>query len=190
MRRGGNDKRGSATMDYFTRFQSPVGPLLLTGDGESVTGLWIDRQKCRRAGRAGSEENPAAFREARKWLDGYFAGRKPAPSELPLNPAGGSRFQKTVWDILLEIPYGRLSTYGKIAGESAERLGMERMSAQAVGQAVGNNPISIIIPCHRVVGSNGNLTGYGGGLDIKIRLLELEGVDMTKLFPPKNWTAH
>ena len=104
---------------------------------------------------------------------------------MPLNPEGKSRFQKTVWEILLEIPYGKLSTYGKIARECAGALGAERMSAQAVGQAVGNNPISIIIPCHRVVGSDGNLTGYAGGLDIKMRLLEFEGIDMTKLFLPK-----
>ncbi len=178
-------------MEYFTKFQSPIGAMILTGDGESVTGLWIDRQKYRGIARAGLEENPRlpAFKAARKWLDKYFAGGKPTPSEAPLNPAGGSRFQKIVWDILLKIPYGELSTYGKIAREAAETLGVERMSAQAVGQAVGNNPISIIIPCHRVVGSDGNLTGYGGGLDVKIRLLELEGVDMTKLFPPKKRNA-
>lgn len=161
--------------------------MILTGDGESVTGLWIDRQKYCGATRAGLEETPdlPAFKAAREWLDGYFAGKKPPPSEVPLNPEGKSRFQKTVWEILLEIPYGKLSTYGKIARECAGRLGAERMSAQAVGQAVGNNPISIIIPCHRVVGSDGNLTGYAGGLDIKMRLLEFEGIDMTKLFLPK-----
>lgn len=108
---------------------------------------------------------------------------------MPLNPAGGSRFQKIVWDILLEIPRGKLSTYGKIAGKAAERLEAERMSAQAVRQAVGNNPISIIIPCRRVVGYGGNLTGYGGRLGVKIRLLELEEVEMTKLFLPKKRNA-
>lgn len=161
--------------------------MILTGDGESVTGLWIDSQKYRGATRAGLEETPdlPAFKAARKWLDGYFAGKKPPSSEVPLNPEGKSRFQKTVWEILLEIPYGKLSTYGKIARECAERLGVEMMSAQAVGQAVGNNPISIIIPCHRVVGSDGNLTGYAGGLDMKMRLLEFEGIDVTKLFLPK-----
>lgn len=118
------------------------------------------------------------------WLEDYFAGKQPQIKELPLAPSGGT-FRQMVWEILMEIPYGGLTTYGEIAKKVAERMGRNRMSAQAVGGAVGHNPISIIIPCHRVVGANGSLTGYAGGIEKKIMLLTHEGVDMTKLFVPK-----
>jgi methylated-DNA-[protein]-cysteine S-methyltransferase len=122
------------------------------------------------------------------WLDGYFAGENPDPNALPLGPKG-SDFQQAVWAELLKIPYGEVVTYGAIAKTLAKARGIERMSSQAVGGAVGRNPISIIIPCHRVVGSDGSLTGYGGGIENKVKLLEGEGVDMTKLYVPKKGTA-
>jgi len=128
------------------------------------------------------------FVAAKKWLDRYFAGRKPAISELPLAPIG-NEFRQGVWSILCEIPYSKVITYGVIAKKMAVKMNKERMSSQAVGGAVGHNPISIIIPCHRVVGSNGSLTGYAGGIGIKIKLLELEGVDMSRLFVPAKGTA-
>ena len=126
--------------------------------------------------------------QTKEWLDRYFAGKKPGIGELTLAPAG-SDFRKAVWKILCEIPYGEVTTYGEISRKIADRRGIERMSAQAVGGAVGHNPISIIIPCHRVVGSDGSLTGYAGGLKKKISLLTLEGVDMEKLFVPEKGTA-
>ena len=121
-------------------------------------------------------------------LDRYFAGEKPEISELPLAPIGGE-FRQAVWKILCEIPYGQVTTYGEIAKKIAAQRNRKTMSAQAVGGAVGHNPISIIIPCHRVVGSNGSLTGYAGGIDLKIKLLEHEGVDLSKFFVPKKGTA-
>jgi methylated-DNA-[protein]-cysteine S-methyltransferase len=128
------------------------------------------------------------FNETKSWLDRYFAGQRPDASALPLAPIGGA-FRQSVWDILRRIPYGKLTTYGEIAREIAAASGKTGMSAQAVGGAVGRNPISIIIPCHRVVGANGSLTGYAGGIGTKVKLLELEGVDMRALFVPKKGTA-
>jgi methylated-DNA-[protein]-cysteine S-methyltransferase len=124
----------------------------------------------------------------KKWLDRYFDGEKPDLSELPLAPTGGE-FRRMVWDILCEIPYGEVVTYGDIAKKMAQKMKRKSMSSQAVGGAVGHNPISIIIPCHRVVGSNGSLTGYAGGIDKKIKLLELEGADISSLFVPTKGTA-
>ena len=133
-------------------------------------------------------EELEVFSRAKDWLDRYFNGKKPEPSELPLAPVGGE-FRRTVWELLCEIPYGELTTYGQIAREAAKRLQRESMSAQAVGGAVGHNPISIIIPCHRVVGTGGSLTGYAGGLDKKIWLLKHEGVKMDVLTVPARGTA-
>ena len=124
---------------------------------------------------------------AKHWLDIYFAGKKPDLLP-PLHPIG-SAFRRSVWDILLQIPYGQTTTYGEIARQLAEKQGLPRMSAQAVGGAVGHNEISIIIPCHRVVGTNGSLTGYAGGIDKKIKLLETEHTDLTGFFVPKKGTA-
>lgn len=121
--------------------------------------------------------------EAKRWLDVYFSGEEPNFTP-PLHPIG-SAFRQEVWQILLQIPYGQTTTYGEIAGQLAEKHGMDHMSEQAVGGAVGHNEVSIIIPCHRVVGANGSLTGYAGGIDKKVRLLELEKTDMTKFFIPK-----
>lgn len=128
------------------------------------------------------------FDATKKWLDRYFTGDKPTVSELPPAPAG-SEFRQGVWSILCEIPYGAVITYGDIAKKMAAKMGRENMSNQAVGGAVGHNPISIIIPCHRVVGANGSLTGYAGGIATKVKLLELEGVDMSSMFVPKKGTA-
>lgn len=156
-------------MEYFTEYASPVGKLLLTSDGENLTGLWMNREPPA----AGKAEELPVLLKARKWLDAYFRGED-APIDFPLAPEG-TAFQKRVWDILLAIPYGKTRTYGDIAREMAGSLGKEKMSAQAVGGAVGRNPISILIPCHRVVGAQGQLTGYAGGLDKKVWLLEHEG---------------
>ncbi len=178
-------------MFYKTCYDSPVGAITLCSDGHSISGLWIDKQKyfadTVREEMQRNDDLPV-FCLAKNWLDRYFRGQKPEISELPLAPIGGE-FRQTVWKILREIPYGKVITYGDIAKQAAKRLGRTRMSAQAVGGAVGHNPVSIIIPCHRVVGSNGSLTGYAGGLDIKIKLLELEGVDMSRLFRPTKGTA-
>ena len=125
---------------------------------------------------------------AKQWFDDYFSGKRPEISKLPLLPIGGP-FRQIIWQILCEIPYGQTTTYGEISKKAAARMGKEHMSAQAVGGAVGHNPISVIIPCHRVVGTNGSLTGYAGGVNKKIKLLEHEGADVSKLFVPKKGTA-
>ena len=127
------------------------------------------------------------FFKAKSWLNGYFSGEKPLPHMLSLAPSG-SEFRKAVWKCLCEIPYGETVTYGTISKRIAEQFGKSTMSAQAVGGAVGHNPISIIIPCHRVIGAKGNLTGYAGGIDKKIQLLKHEGIDTENLYIPKNQT--
>lgn len=174
-----------------TIYLSPIGEITLACDGDKLVGLWIEGQKYH--GASIPEEIPEkddvhVFDITKKWLGKYFAGEKPAISELPLAPIGGE-FRQGVWGILCEIPYGEVTTYGAIAKKMAAKMDKRAMSAQAVGGAVGHNPISIIIPCHRVVGANGSLTGYGGGISRKIELLELEGVDMSELFVPKKGTA-
>ena len=133
------------------------------------------------------EKNLAVFDQTRRWLDLYFSGREPGFTPA-LNPVG-TAFRRAVWEILLKIPYGQTMTYGQIAREIAAARGLANMSAQAVGGAVGHNEISIIIPCHRVIGAHGNLTGYAGGIDRKIKLLKLEGIDMQGLFTPAKGTA-
>ncbi|MGN1409287.1 MAG: methylated-DNA--[protein]-cysteine S-methyltransferase [Eubacteriales bacterium] len=166
-------------MIYISHFSSPIGTITLASDagGESLVGLWLQGQKyffdTMKNQQATESENRILLR-AEKWLEDYFSGKRPPVSELKLSPHG-SEFRRTVWDILLEIPYGEVRTYGDIAKDAASRLGVKRMSAQAVGGAVGHNPISIIIPCHRVVGSDGSLTGYAGGVDKKLWLLRHEG---------------
>ena len=158
-------------MDYTQRYRSPLGGITLASDGEALTGLWFDGQKyfARTLDGNHEEKNLPVFGQAMQWLDQYFSGQN-LGFVPPLRPRG-TAFQKAVWDILLSIPYGQTVTYREIA----DRLG-RGMSAQAVGGAVGRNPISIIIPCHRVIGTNGSLTGYAGGIERKARLLELEGV--------------
>ena len=178
-------------MFYKTNYLSPVGLLTLAADGDNLIGLWIEGQKYHggTVSEAMTEKSGLPiFDTAKKWLDRYFNGEKPAISDLLLAPAGGD-FRQAVWRILCEIPYGEVITYGDIAARLAVKMNRESMSSQAVGGAVGHNPISIIIPCHRVVGSNGSLTGYAGGIDKKIKLLELEGVPMANFFVPQKGTA-
>lgn len=158
-------------MTYYSQYDSPVGQLLLTSDGGSLTGLWMNREVPENALPGG--EVPV-LAQTEKWLDAYFRGENPPVSEIPLAPEG-TDFQQAVWKILLAIPLGQTRTYGDIAREMAGILGKEKMSAQAVGSAVGANPISILIPCHRVVGAKGQLTGYAGGLEKKVWLLKHEG---------------
>ncbi|MDR1323470.1 MAG: methylated-DNA--[protein]-cysteine S-methyltransferase [Candidatus Margulisbacteria bacterium] len=178
-------------MYYSTTYQSPLGNFTLASDGQNLVGLWIEGQKYHRdtlPKKADEQDDLPVFSETKNWLDRYFAGKKPDVSELPLAPIGGE-FRQGVWDILRSIPYGEVTTYGDIAKKMAVKSGKARMSAQAVGGAVGHNPISIIIPCHRVVGSNGSLTGYAGGIGTKYKLLEFEGIDMGAFFIPKKGTA-
>lgn len=173
-------------MFYSKFYSSPVGGLTLASDGENIVGLWIADQKYYLATlpeKPVEDDSVAALKKAVKWLDRYFSGEKPPITGLPLAPFGSS-FRQSVWNLLQEIPYGEVETYGNIAKKMALRMNKEKMSAQAIGGAVGRNPISIIIPCHRVVGSNGRLTGYAGGIETKLKLLELEGVDMRRLSLP------
>lgn len=168
---------------YQTTCPSPVGTLTLASDGDSLAGLWIEGQKYFGGAVKGEitvKDDLPVFDAARKWLDQYFAGARPDPAVLPLAPAG-SEFRKRVWKQLCMIPYGKTVSYGQIAS----LFGPGTSYSQAVGSAVGRNPISIIIPCHRVVGTNGSLTGYAGGIDKKIWLLRHEGADMEGLTPPK-----
>ena len=159
----------------------------MISDGGNLNALEaIGRRDIAPDGLAEKKDLPV-FKSAYLWLEKYFLRKNPPISGVPIKPLGGTQFQKIVWKILLEIPYGSTTTYGEIAKEAAGRLGKPNMSAQAVGQAVGQNPISIIIPCHRVIGANGNLTGYRGGIDAKIKLLEIEGIDTSRMsYPAKN----
>ncbi len=178
-------------MTYITRYASPLGQLTLAGDGENLSALWLEGQKYFGAGVEGEcreRGDLPAFHAGRKWLDAYFAGKRPEIRALKLAPQGGE-FRRAVWDILCDIPYGECLTYGEIARKMALRLHKPGMSSQAVGGAVGHNPLSIIIPCHRVVGTNGSLTGYAGGIDKKILLLKHEGVEVSRYFVPKKGTA-
>ena len=168
---------------YQTTIASPIGQITLGSDGDSLVGLWTAGQ------RFFGDTVPTAmlpndylpvFALTKDWLSRYFDGKKPLISDLPLAPIGGE-FRQTVWRMLTEIPYGQVVTYGYLARQIAVQRGIESMSAQAVGGAVGRNPISIIIPCHRVVGASGNLTGFSGGIPLKSWLLHHEGVDMNHL---------
>lgn len=161
-------------MDYINTYESPLGRITLASDGEALTGLWFHNQKYYAAGLASrTEKSLPIFHDAASWLDIYFSGREP-DFKLPLH-FNGSDFQKEVWECLCTIPYGKTATYGDIARRIAENRGISRMSARAVGAAVGRNKISIIVPCHRVVGADGSLTGYAGGVCRKEALLRLEG---------------
>lgn len=172
-------------MIYKTYYNSPVGKILLASKDNKLIGLWIEGQKYY-LGKLNEEiqekDDIPVLLKAKKWLDRYFEGEKPDISEIYFDLAPmGSDFAKNVWRILCKIPYGEVTTYGKIAKEMAKIMKRESMSAQAVGGAVGHNPISIIIPCHRVIGTNGSLTGYAGGIEKKIKLLEYEKVNMSNL---------
>ena len=176
-------------MFYTSNYASPIGDITLASDGQSVTGVWFLRQKYY-AGNLpenhGQKELPV-FTLTKKWLDVYFSGREP-DFTLPISLSGISPFRRRVWEIMLTIPYGKTMTYGEIARQIERETG-KRASAQAVGGAVGHNSVGIIIPCHRVMGAGGNITGYAGGIDKKIALLKLEGVDTNGFTLSKKSTA-
>lgn len=162
-------------MQYTAPYQSPLGPMTLAADGQALTGVWFDGQKYDRSGLSQDcrAKDLPVFRQAKRWLDVYFSGQ--APDFTPPLRFIGTDFQKEVWAILAAIPYGETRTYGDLARQLAQRRGLTGMSARAVGGAVGHNRLSLLVPCHRVVGTNGNLTGYAGGIERKIALLKLEG---------------
>ncbi len=174
---------------YLSHYTSPIGGITLAGDGTALTGLWFDGQRfsCGTFQKQAEKTDLPIFDQTAEWLDIYFSGRD--PGFTPALRIQTTPFRKIVADIMLTIPYGKTMTYREIANKVMEQNGMGRMSAQAVGGAVGHNPVALIIPCHRVVGSNGSLTGYGGGIRKKIYLLKLEGQDMTSFFVPKKGTA-
>ncbi len=177
-------------MYSICHYNSPLGGITLACDEEGLTGLWFDGQKYFGGGilkggakkEQGAEEKEGksspVLEQTVKWLDLYFSGRKPDFTP-PLHLAG-SEFRHAVWEMLLKIPYGQTTTYKELAGRIAEQRGIKTMSAQAVGGAVGHNPVSIIVPCHRVLGTDGSLTGYAGGIDKKISLLTLEKAVFTR----------
>lgn len=173
-----------------TRYDSPLGELTLCAREDRLVGVWIQGQAYFGGKVVGKMEpgDSAVLARTRDWLDQYFAGERPDPACLPLDPAG-SPFRQAVWQCLLRIPYGQVITYGQLAEQAAAQLGRTSASARAAGGAAGHNPISIIIPCHRVVGSGGSLTGYAGGIAAKLRLLEHEGVELSRLSVPKRGTA-
>jgi len=162
-------------MQYTSEYMSPVGKMLLASDSEGVIGIWYDNEKyyadTLEAGAA--EQETPAIAEAKRWLDVYFSGK--APDFTPPLHMIGTDFQRLVWKKLLEIPFGQTTTYGTLAGEIAAERGFPS-APRAVGSAVGHNHINIIVPCHRVIGADGSLTGYAGGLDIKRALLRHEKV--------------
>lgn len=172
-------------MTYVYRYHSPLGDITVSSNGSEITGLWFEGQKYFGATLPSDYEEQVlpVFEETKKWLTIYFGGKAPdftPPLKLETTP-----FRKVVWEILLTIPFGQTMTYGEIAGIMAKKEGIAKMSARAVGGAVGHNPISLIIPCHRVVGTNKSLTGYAGGIERKVQLLTMEKMDMSAFFVPK-----
>lgn len=172
-------------MIYTDTYRSPLGKITLAGTEHALTGLWFEGQAffADTLPESCEEKETPLFLDAKHWLDMYFSGKVPdftPPLQMQTTP-----FRKSVWEIMLSIPYGETMTYGEIAPGIASHRGISRMSAQAVGNAVGHNPISLIIPCHRVVGQGGNLTGYAGGIDRKLQLLALEKVDLSRFYVPK-----
>lgn len=176
-------------MQYITTYQSPLGEILLAADEIGITGLWFEGEKyyALNLDSDHKERETQLLSDAKNWLTIYFSGKE--PDFMPPMHMLGTAFQKTVWEILRTIPYGETTTYGKIADQVAQKRGLKRMSSQAVGNAVGRNELSIFIPCHRVVGTNGSLTGYAGGIDKKIALLKLEDAYNDTFFVPKHSTA-
>lgn len=172
-------------MIYTTYYKSPVGKILLASKDNKLIGLWIENQKyyLDKIDDEIYEKDGEILVKTKKWLDRYFNGEMVDIDELELDPIG-SDFRKLVWQALCDIPYGSVTTYKEISDTVSKKLNRKSMSYQAIGGAVAHNPISIIIPCHRVVGTSGNLTGYAGGIDKKIKLLEIEKVNMEKLFVP------
>ena len=171
-------------MEYIHHYDSPLGGITMASDGKALTGLWFDGQKyfADSLDINFEEKELPVFKQTDQWLNIYFSGR--APGFIPPLNMKATPFRKAVWEILLTIPFGRTMTYGEIADRIARQNGLSRMSAQAVGGAVGHNAISLIIPCHRVVGASGSLTGYAGGIEKKVKLLALEQVDMLSFFVP------
>lgn len=170
-------------MLYKTSYSSPLGDLTLVGDGQSLMGLWMEGQKYFGGALSGEIEllpRPELFKPETVWLDRYFSGDRPDIATLELAPEGSS-FRRLIWKLLCGIPYGQVVSYGELAAAAADKLALPQMSARAVGAAVGHNPISIIIPCHRVIGADGSLTGYAGGLERKRMLLEHEGAKLSRL---------
>lgn len=172
-------------MTYTKKYNSPLGDILLAEDDIGLIGLWFDKGKnyadilCAEH----IEKETATLKETIRWLDLYFDGKE--PDFIPPLHLIGTPFQKKVWEILLQIPYGKTVTYKSISKQIENKTGIKKMSSQAVGNAIGHNEVSIIIPCHHVVGTNGSLTGYSGGLERKIKLLEIEKADMSHLFVPQ-----
>lgn len=161
-------------MVFTQHYGSPLGGISMVADEQGLMGVWFDGQKYFASHLPAEhiERETPVLAETKRWLDRYFRGEDPGPLP-PLHPIG-TAFQREVWDILRTIPYGMTTTYGAIARRLAAQRGIARMSAQAVGGAVGHNPISILIPCHRVLGADGSLTGYAGGIGKKEKLLAIE----------------
>ncbi len=183
------EPQGECSMDFTYHYESPLGGITLASDGASLVGLWFDGQK-HFADTLGEHHGPRElpiFLDTVKWLDIYFSGK--APGFTPPLAMRCTEFRQAVWEAMLGIPFGRTMTYGGIASLVARRRGLERMSAQAVGGAVGHNAISLIIPCHRVVGADGSLEGYAGGMERKRKLLALEQVGVEGLSAPKTGAA-
>lgn len=171
---------------YVQTYQSPIGELFLTSDGQMLTGVYYNQSEWSKNNWKNErvDKDLPLFFKVRQWLDAYFKGQNPM-IDFSLGPKG-TVFQQMVWKKLLEIPYGQTTTYGQIAQEIAKELNKEAMSAQAVGGAVGSNPISIIIPCHRVIGKTGSITGYGGGIERKLKLFAIEKIQESSYFVPNN----
>ena len=176
-------------MYYINHYASPLGDITMASNGKKLTGLWFDQQKyfADTLSAPYQEKYLPVFEQTKQWLDCYFQGK--IPSFMPPLCLEGSPFRMQVWEMLQKIPYGKTVTYGEIAKEISQNKLQKAMSAQAVGGAVGHNPISIVVPCHRVVGKNGNLTGYAGGIEKKIKLLTIEKIDMKQFFVPAKGTA-
>lgn len=176
-------------MFYVSKYNSPIGGITMASDGQSLTGLWFDGQKyfADNLPDLYEQRELPIFAQTKQWLDIYFDGKEPDFTP-PVSMDGVSAFRKRVWEILLTIPYGKTRTYGSIAKQIEAETG-KRVSSQAVGGAVGHNSVSIVVPCHRVVGTNGSLTGYAGGIDKKVWLLTSEGIDVSTFTLPKHSTA-
>ena len=177
------------TYKYMYRTPEEFSNMIMNSDGVNLTGLWFEDSRDSSKHVIDCEEkNLEIFKETSKWLDTYFRGEEPQfTPKYKINNL--TPFRKDVIDVMNTIEYGKTVTYNDISKIIAEKRGIKRMSSQAVGGAVGWNPICIIIPCHRVVGTNGSLTGYGGGIKNKVALLELEKNDMSNFFIPKRGTA-
>ena len=173
-------------MIYTYHYDSPLGSITMAGSETALTGLWFDGQKYFGSSLSAGEYEEqmiSVFEQAIDWLDTYFSGEN--PGFLPALSIETTPFRKAVWEIMLTIPFGQTMTYGEIADRIAKERGLCTMSAQAVGGAVGHNPFTLMIPCHRVVGAKGSLTGYAGGIERKLRLLELEKADLSSFSIPR-----